>query len=537
MKSTITSGTQENNECRRCHVYDGSGLLLLWRPTKSMSSGRMTMNRMSENLQQITRWFTDCADKQIKCSRRDQARVETTRQWGEREAHVVSVGYSLVRLFRQLGAILITRVGSSSSSSARAAIVHFRFLYDPLDRSRGVLHQRHPWLRMRPQRTTENHVRGNNHEITIRFQIQDEAIRSFANSYGNFASELATKLWDTGCFVQLLRPCGTWYSEVINNDLHIAYFSGCSIFFNNNFETDFEAKSLSVLVCTQKLRCSDSLEPWPPKRARFCSVSKDGNASFTLMSLYCHSEPNCKIGEACCWEFQWHKLWSRGRWGLQTENSKRAHVRAPALQTPPKFHERNPKREKKERKLWREREKSANFGPSTFRGPTFSGFGPHPSRLHPSSLPFGGPPFGVKIIIMVTIMIMITIISITNWPKKNKTLSTFLDLAKVELAKVEIGQSSSKGECSVARIPCGERRRKETTTKRNGRLSPNGSIRWFSDSRSVYVPRNGQREQASRDREHLEILLDSAYAMAENREPRTRGSSKKTVVNNVSRTT
>ena len=36
----------------------------------------------------------------------------------------------------------------------------------------------------------------------------------------------------------------------------------------------------------------------------------------------------------------------------QPENSKRAHFRAPALQTPPKFHER-PKREKEERKLWR----------------------------------------------------------------------------------------------------------------------------------------------------------------------------------------
>ena len=77
-----------------------------------------------------------CADKQIKCSRRDQARVETTRQWREREARVVSVGYSLVRLFMHLGVIFITRVGSSSSSSARAIIVHVRFTYGPLDRSR-----------------------------------------------------------------------------------------------------------------------------------------------------------------------------------------------------------------------------------------------------------------------------------------------------------------------------------------------------------------------------------------------------------------
>ena len=46
-----------------------------------------------------------------------------------------------------------------------------------------------------------------------------------------------------------------------------------------------------------------------------------------------------------------------------------------ALQTPPKFHEKTPKREKKERKLWRERKKSAKF------------WAPHPSGLHPSGLP------------------------------------------------------------------------------------------------------------------------------------------------------
>ena len=46
------------------------------------------------------------------------------------------------------------------------------------------------------------------------------------------------------------------------------------------------------------------------------------------------------------------------------ENSKRAHLRAPVLQTPPKFNEKTPKRRKKE-KLWREREKKKrNFGRS-----------------------------------------------------------------------------------------------------------------------------------------------------------------------------
>ena len=56
-----------------------------------------------------------------------------------------------------------------------------------------------------------------------------------------------------------------------------------------------------------------------------------------------------------------------------------------SLQTPPKFHEKTPKREKKERKLWREREKSAKFWAPTLRG------GDHPSGRAP---PFGaGPTF------------------------------------------------------------------------------------------------------------------------------------------------
>ena len=49
--------------------------------------------------------------------------------------------------------------------------------------------------------------------------------------------------------------------------------------------------------------------------------------------------------------------------------SKRAHLSAPALQTPPKFHEKTPREGRKERILWRERGKKArNFGPPTLRG-------------------------------------------------------------------------------------------------------------------------------------------------------------------------
>ena len=54
-----------------------------------------------------------------------------------------------------------------------------------------------------------------------------------------------------------------------------------------------------------------------------------------------------RLGELRCWGH--HSGMLRGRQGFtrQPENSKRVHFRAPALQTPPKFHERTPKREKK----------------------------------------------------------------------------------------------------------------------------------------------------------------------------------------------
>ena len=78
--------------------------------------------------------------------------------------------------------------------------------------------------------------------------------------------------------------------------------------------------------------------------------------------------------------------------GLHTtaREPKRAHFRAPALQTPPKFHGKTPKREKKERKLRREMEKSAKCW-------ALHTSGPHPSGLHPSGLTFrsqsyAGPP-------------------------------------------------------------------------------------------------------------------------------------------------
>ena len=62
-----------------------------------------------------------------------------------------------------------------------------------------------------------------------------------------------------------------------------------------------------------------------------------------------------------------------GRWGSHTtaRELQTCTFQGPcASKTTPKFHEKTPKREKKERKLWREREKKArNFGPPPFGAP------------------------------------------------------------------------------------------------------------------------------------------------------------------------
>ena len=58
----------------------------------------------------------------------------------------------------------------------------------------------------------------------------------------------------------------------------------------------------------------------------------------------------------------------------QSENSKRAHLRAPALQNTTKIPREDPQRDTMRTKRWREREEKArNFGPPTLRGPTLRG--------------------------------------------------------------------------------------------------------------------------------------------------------------------
>ena len=88
-------------------------------------------------------------------------------------------------------------------------------------------------------------------------------------------------------------------------------------------------------------------------------------------------------------------LFFPGRRGFtrQPENSIRAHLSAPALQTPPKFHEKTPREGRKKRILRRERKKKTRmaptlraptFGPPPFGPPTFSGLGPPPFSTLPA---------------------------------------------------------------------------------------------------------------------------------------------------------
>ena len=93
----------------------------------------------------------------------------------------------------------------------------------------------------------------------------------------------------------------------------------------------------------------------------------------------------------------------------QPENSKRAHFRAPALQTPPKFHVKTPR----ERKKREEGKKSAKFCPPPFGA----------STLGASTL-WGPTPWWTKNS------------TSKNWPKSN--------WPKSKLAEVEIGRSRKK---------------------------------------------------------------------------------------------
>ena len=142
----------------------------------------------------------------------------------------------------------------------------------------------------------------------------------------------------------------------------------------------------------------------------------------------------------------------RGRRGFtrQPENSKSAHLRAPAFKNTTKIPREDPQRERqKERKWERERWKKKReiwpphpSGLPTLRAPTFSGLGPHPSNwVH------GAPPFSTHH--RNTQKKHEQLIS-----QKRKSLHTTktLTLAKVGLAKVSFDRSNGATRCNPWRI-------------------------------------------------------------------------------------
>ena len=79
--------------------------------------------------------------------------------------------------------------------------------------------------------------------------------------------------------------------------------------------------------------------------------------------------PMCTFGLSG-WSYRTSSVFE-GRRGFtrQPENSKRAHQRVRALQTPPKFHKKTPRERKKAKMEAGEgRKKERNVGPPTFRG-------------------------------------------------------------------------------------------------------------------------------------------------------------------------
>ena len=171
----------------------------------------------------------------------------------------------------------------------------------------------------------------------------------------------------------------------------------------------------------------------------------------------------------------------------QKRKPKREHFRVPAFKTPPKFHEKTPKREKKEIKfcsptLWAHVSGTPRlgatpfgappFGPPPFeppiRAPTISGFGPpsppplhqvcqvfvaaHKTRHTKTNQSIKTRIWAKKLATRPCHFCVSIVWPKSNWPKSK--------LAKVELAKIEFGESRKKdGRLSEKRhvLHCSER--------------------------------------------------------------------------------
>ena len=105
----------------------------------------------------------------------------------------------------------------------------------------------------------------------------------------------------------------------------------------------------------------------------------------------------CTFGLSGC-RVKPRRLRGRRCFTRQPKNSKRAHFTAPAIQTPPKFHEKHPERHRNSETVAGKGKKKSEilgpppFGAPPFRGPTLSG--PHPFGAPPFwAPPFWAPPF------------------------------------------------------------------------------------------------------------------------------------------------
>ena len=149
---------------------------------------------------------------------------------------------------------------------------------------------------------------------------------------------------------------------------------------------------------------------------------------------------------------------------LQTRTFER-----PALQTPPKFHERTPRERKKKENCggkWGLPTLRAPhpFGPPTFGAPTFSGFGPPPSGPPPFVCPpFWVPPFWAPHPSGLHFFLWATLRGPTlcrpkiqhpkigrnrNWPKSKLAE---VEIGQSKLAEVEIGRTRKKKLAEVDR--------------------------------------------------------------------------------------
>ena len=110
--------------------------------------------------------------------------------------------------------------------------------------------------------------------------------------------------------------------------------------------------------------------PLPPQNSFFSSLSGCLLVDFWLCDE--DRDPQmCTFGLSGC-RVKPRRLRGRRGFTRQPEISNRAHLSAPALQTPPKFHEKTPREGRKERILRRDKEKKREIlGPPPF--------GPHPS--------------------------------------------------------------------------------------------------------------------------------------------------------------